>query len=295
MSARAKKLPVPDVAGLTLPIAQRVIANAGFPGARVIFVEAYEPPNTVIAQQPTRGSLLESDQMVTVHVVAVSPIRYLPALYHPRTPEDQSFLRNYLWIFHSLRSTLTDHIDIIHEQFNPYTVRDDFLPWLASWFGIAFDETMSDTRRRRILKEAAALFRTRGTKTALLRMIKLFTELDVEIEENRWPYKGLRIGISSEIGVDTMILPEISMSHTFVVKINKTFEELGETTLVRLHHMIEAEKPANSNYFLQFTGAEGVSEYEGMMRVGTGFAIGVGIGAESVEEIAPTGEEAGHG
>ncbi len=295
MSARAKKLPVPDVVGLTLPIAQRVIGNAGFAGARVVYVEAYETPNTVVAQQPTRGNLLENDESVTIQVVAVSPIRYLPATYQPRTPDDQSFLRNYLWIFHAMRTTITDHIDGIHELFNPYTVRDDFLPWLASWFGIAFDETMSDRRRRRILKEASGLFRIRGTKIALLQMIKLFTELDVQIEENRWPYKGLRIGVSSEIGVNTMILPEISMSHTFVVKVDKTFEELGETMLVRLHHLIESEKPANSNYFLQFTGTEGVSEYEGMMRVGMGFAIGVGIGAEAVTEDASTGEEAGHG
>jgi hypothetical protein len=58
-----------------------------------------------------------------------------------------------------------------------------------------------------------------------------------------------------------------------VVRVPKTFAEVGEDLLLRLHRVIEAEKPANSNYFLQFPDAEGVTEYVGM-RVGVSSQIG---------------------
>jgi hypothetical protein len=95
----------------------------------------------------------------------------------------------------------------------------------------------------------------------------------VEIEENRWPYRGFRVGVASTVGIDTMVLPEVSMAHTFVVRLPVPFDEVGEERLVRLHRVIESEKPAGTNYFLQFTGEEGVTEVVGM-RVGVSSMIG---------------------
>ena len=174
-------------------------------------------------------------------------------------------------------------------MFNPSTTPPEFLPWLASWFAIAFDETMPEAHRRRILREAPVLFRIRGTKPALIRLVKLFTGLDIDIEENRWPYRGFRIGVASSVGVDTMILPEISMSQTFVVRVPKPFDEIGEDLLLRLHRVIEAEKPANSNYFLQFTDVEGVTEYVGM-QVGVTSLIGGESAIEGPVETTVQGE-----
>lgn len=76
------------------------------------------------------------------------------------------------------------------------------------------------------------------------------------------------------------------MSQTFVVRIPMAFEEVGEDLLLRLHKVIEAEKPAHSNYFLQFTGVEGVTEYEGM-RVGVSSQIGIGM---TVDEATDKGD-----
>ena len=272
--ARARKLPVPEVVGLSRPVAEKVLTGAGFPPPRVRFVEAYEKTDTVMAQSPDRGSLLDSDQPVTIQVARVSWVRYLPAVYRQRQPGETHFLTDYLWIFQQLLDTVNRRIDNVHQLFNPSTTPPEFLPWLASWFAISFHEGMSDAHRRLILREAPGLFRIRGTRGALVRLVKLFTGLDVTIEENRWPYKGFRIGVASTVGLDTMILPEISMSQTFVGQLPKSFQEIGEDLLLRLHRVIEAEKPANTNYFLQFTGSEGVTEYVGM-RVGVTSYIGV--------------------
>ncbi len=272
---RVRKQPVPDVVGLPLVTADKVLRQAGFPGAAVLYEESYEPPDHVIGQDPTSGSLLEETSPVRVRVAKQSLLRFLPTVYQPRTPGERSFLRDFLWIFQHLYDSISRRLDTIHELFNPYTTPPDFLPWLASWFAISFDETMDEAHRRRILREAVTLYRIRGTREAIERMVRLFLGLDIEVVENRWPFRGLRIGVSSTIGVDTMVLPEVSMGHTFVVKVSARPEDLGEAVLVRLHRILEAEKPASSNYFLQFSDTEGVTEDTSLWRVGVTSVIGV--------------------
>jgi len=274
-STRIRKLPVPDVVGLPIVTAEKVLRQAGFPGAAIHYEESYEKPDLVVGQDPTRGSLLEEDRPVRVRVSKQSLLRFLPSVYQPRTPGERTFLRDFLWIFQHLYDSVSRRIDTIHELFNPYTTPTEFLPWLASWFAVSFDETMDEARRRRILREAAALYRIRGTREAIERMVKLFVGIEVKLIENRWPYKGLRIGVSSTIGVDTMVLPEVSMSHTFIVQVPAKASELDESVLVRLHRVLEAEKPASSNYFLQFADAEGVTEDSTLWQVGVTSVIGV--------------------
>jgi len=277
MAGRPRKLPVPDVVGLTLPVAEKVVHNSGFRDARVVYVESYEPSDEVIGQEPGRGSLMGEDGEVVVKVARTSLIRYLPSVYQPKEPGQRTFLRDFLWIFQHLYDGVSRRLDTMHEMFNPYTTSPEMLSWLASWFDISFDSSMSEERRRRVLREAATLYRIRGTRKAIVRMVKLFTDIDVEIEENKWPYKGLRIGVDSAIGMDTMVLPEISMSHTFVVLVPTGYEEIDESDLVRLHQAIEMEKPANTNYFLQFADKQGVTEDTGLMRVGVTSGIGMDV------------------
>ncbi len=273
--ARVRKLPVPDVVGLPLATADKVLRQAGFPGAAVHYEESYERADHVIGQDPARGSLLEETTPVRVRVAKQSLLRFLPTVYQPRSPGERAFLRDFLWIFQHLYDGVSRRLDTMHEIFHPYTTPPEFLPWLASWFAISFDETMDEAHRRRILREAVALYPIRGTREAIERMVRLFLGLDVEVVENRWPFRGLRIGVSSAIGVDTMILPEVSMGHTFVVKVPARPEDLGEAVLVRLHRVLEAEKPASSNYFLQFSDTEGVTEDTFLFRVGVTSVIGV--------------------
>lgn len=271
---RVRKLPVPNITGLSVHVARRMIRDAGFVEPCVRYVESYEESGTVVAQDPPRGTLLDSEKPILLRVSKQSLIRFLPTVYQPKAPEEPNFLKEFLWIFQHIYDSVVEKVDRIHELFDPYTTPSEFLPWLASWFALSLDDTMDESKRRKVLKECASLYRIRGTRRAIERMVKLFTDVDITIEENRWPYKGFRIGISSTIGVDTMVLPEVSMSHTFIVKVPKKFEEIGEDRLARIHEIILAEKPANTNYFVQFEGETGVSEYVGVLRIGVS-AIGV--------------------
>mgnify|MGYP000996081964 CR=1 FL=1 len=151
MAVRVKKLPVPEVTGLRLPVAEKVLTAAGFPGGRVHYVESYEPSGTVIGQDPPRGTLLEATHKVTLRIAKTSLIRYLPTVYQPRQPGDRMFLQDFLWIFQHLFDGVNSRIDHVSDLFAPFTAPQEFLPWLASWFAIAFDQRMPDIRRRKVL------------------------------------------------------------------------------------------------------------------------------------------------
>lgn len=282
MSTRLRKLPVPEVVGLDQGTAEKVVKLAGFAGVRIHYVESYEDQNIVVDQAPRRGSLLGENEVVTLFVAKMNLVRFLPAIYQPSSPDDKAFLRDFLWIVQHVLDGISRKIDSIHELFHPYTVPADFLPWLASWFAIAFDENMPEEKRRKVIREAPSLYAIRGTVRAIKRLIKLFVGLDCEIIENCWPYDGMRVGVSCRIGVNSMVLHEVSKSNTFIVKLPVGYEDLDQTTLVRLHHLIQAEKPASSNYFLQFADKEGVTEDISLFRIGL-TAIGL-VGEEAVKE-----------
>ena len=82
------------------------------------------------------------------------------------------------------------------------TPAEDFLPWLATWLALALDEDWDETKRRRLVSEAAELYRWRGTVRGLRRYLEIYTGLDgdaVEFHEGRWP-GGMQIGVASRIG-----------------------------------------------------------------------------------------------
>jgi hypothetical protein len=162
--------------------------------------------------------------------------------------------------------------------FDPFSVSEEFLPWLASWLALVFEGDWPVHKKRILLKRIAIIYRIRGTARAIREMIRLFTGYEPEIIENSWPYKGFRIGIHSGIGIDSIILPEMDLSFCFVLKMPVAFKGINEDILIRIHKIIQNEKPAHTNYFLQFKDEKGVSEYRGMMWIGVDSRI------ETVEE-----------
>jgi phage tail-like protein len=54
----------------------------------------------------------------------------------------------------------------------------DFLTWLASWVGVSMDRQWPEAKRRMWLKQAAKLYRLRGTRTGLRNALLIFLGLD---------------------------------------------------------------------------------------------------------------------
>ena len=88
--------------------------------------------------------------------------RYLPAVYRDDAPSS-SFLDRFLANFEGTFTAIEDRIAAAQMLFDVATAPRDALDWLGTWFGVAFDPSWEDARRRLFLRHATDFFAVRGT------------------------------------------------------------------------------------------------------------------------------------
>lgn len=267
-TARApRKALVPDVRGLRVDAARAHLVNAGFSNVTELLIDAYVADDEVVQQSPVPGSFLTADSVVHLHVSRASWIRHLPAIYQQPASDGSHLVQGLLWIAQSLFVGIERSLDRLPETFDPHGAPPEFLPWLASWLALGLDAGWDDRTRRRVLRRAAALYRVRGSKDALIEWIQLFTGLDVTIDENTWVFNGFRVGVEATIGVDSMVLERVNKAHAFVVHVPVPADQLSEDDLSRLYRVINAEKPAHTIYCLAFAERPASDLDRGILRV----------------------------
>lgn len=133
----------------------------------------------------------------------------------------------------------------------------DFLSWLATWVALVTDENWPELKRRRLIREAADLYRWRGTRRGLSRYLEIYAGVIPEINDQ--PFAGMRLGTDTLLGRDTLLgdVPP----HTFVVTLALPDPETINEQVVR--DIIDSEKPAHTGYALRIVGrAAGAEERE---------------------------------
>ena len=252
-----------------------MLTNQGFQPGTVRFVETYDELGSVVQQHPMKGQLIDSTTPVHLHVCKRSYIRHLPQIYQVDGALGSPFLREYLWIFQHVMESLTDKLDEAHRYYRPYEAPEDFLPWLASWVALAVDIDWPEQKKRKLIKAAAQMYAYRGTRKAMKEVLAIFVGKEPRIVENAWPYQGFRVGVSSTVAEDTIILPPINLDHCFMVHIPMPSEEITEEMVVKIHNIINLEKPAHSTYFLQFKTEDLKARPQVFMQIGIAATIGV--------------------
>ena len=276
-----RTLRVPDLEKKPVETAKLILENQGFLNVDVRYEESYFQISTVIKQEPPKGRIVDRETMILLTVSQRSYLQFLPGIYQKSVIEGNSFLKNFLWIFHHIISGIEEKIGSIDKLFRPYETPKEFLPWLASWLAFPLDDNWKEERRRYLVKHAVELYRIRGTVKGLKLFVELFADHEPEIIENQWPFKGFRIGVHSTIGIDSIILPEIEQAHCFIVNMPMDFDDVDDEFILRLHDIISSNKPAHTNYFLQFMGKRDVHEWG--IEIG-GHVIGMGQEITSYEE-----------
>jgi phage tail-like protein len=277
---------VPDLIGLPLRKAQLLVANAGLAVEAVLFQESYEEKNTVLAQKPARGQMVYAGEKLTLSVSRESYARHLPAIYQRSDVTGRNFLRDLLWIVQHLFGSVEDVLDVLHTYFDPREAPEEFLPWLASWTAMVLEEDWPKEKKRKLIKKAIELYKVRGTVKGLKLFIALFTGHEPEIKENEWPFRGFRVGVTSLIGVDTVILPQVNTAHTFLVEMPVAYEDVSVESVVRLHEIVQMERPANTSYCLRFLAEARPAELREFLHIGVQSGIGI-----QHEVIRPLSEE----
>jgi phage tail-like protein len=96
----------------------------------------------------------------------VTSIEYLPAVYR-ETPPVEDFTERFLSLFDRAIADVDVAIARAPALLDPGGVPDQVLPWLGSFFDLAFEPGWSPERRRALLRAAPRLYRRRGTVAGL--------------------------------------------------------------------------------------------------------------------------------
>jgi phage tail-like protein len=264
---------VPDLVGHPLEKARLIVEGAGLAVDAILYRESYEPQNTVLEQTPARGQMIYEGSKVTLYVARRGYMELLPAIYRRSDAVGRNLVRDICFIFEHMFGSVEETLDRAHTFFDPYECPPEFLPWLASWTAMVVDLDWPETKKRAILKRAVDLYRIRGTRRGLALFLKLFTGHEPDIAENEWPFRGFRVGADARIGLDSVVLPPVDLAHSFIVTMPVTFDEVTPELVIRIHQIIQMEKPAHTQYYLRFKdeqGGEGLREFFAIGRQGIG-------------------------
>jgi phage tail-like protein len=228
----------------------------------------------------------------------------------PRTLWREPPAREFLFRFLAPMAAMLDEWEGVssarHRLLDPRITPSAALPWLAQFVGLVLDPCWPNAAQRRLIAEAASLFRTRGTLGSLTRMLELLTDAEVLIIENfRMRGGGVvgnaraivsqavlgagyrvggRIGEPAPLPIAEAPPPDFDdFAHRFTVTI---VAALDDAQLASARRLIEQHKPAHTDFTL-CTARAG-------LRVGVGSHIGVSsiVGESSGFEPAIVGDAA---
>lgn len=192
--------------------------------------------------------------------VAVRPvgsyIDYLPEIYH-----GSDFVGRFMMLFESFWKPIRQQIDQVHHYFDPDLTPSGFLPWLASWLGVTWDENLTEERKRELLRAAISLYQRCGTRGALEDYLRIYTAGEVEIVEHR--AQNFSLGPETRLGA-AAALGRQNLPHTFSVNLQVDEQEIARMDTrdparnesayrQKLEAVIEARKPAHTAFRLNLT------------------------------------------
>ena len=171
-------------------------------------------------------------------------LKYLPGVYQEHGSIPGTPLWTILSIIEAFFSDLEEKLERLPEYSDPDIAPlaehpdHDFLSWLAQWVAMSLDRDLLaecftaegltgekiQRRWRRLIKDAARLYRLRGTPLGLRYMVEVVYDVDVEIIERAWP-QGMVIGVCSSIGEQTFIIDPPDFARSFLVLIEPPVPE----------------------------------------------------------------------
>ena len=149
-------------------------------------------------------------------------LRLLPEIYHTK------FMTKFLAMFESILLPMEANINHFDLYLDPDSAPTMFLPWLVFWYQFKFDQSWEESKQREFLQDAHWIFARQGTKPALVRALRIYTDQTPEIIDN-----------------DPSLPPSL-----FIVKFhNDQIDPLKQNGLKKL---INTLKPAQTQYEIHY-------------------------------------------
>ena len=170
---------------------------------------------------------------------------HLPAIFQGESGQtESSFTERFLRAFEEYLNDFETRIEESSLAMNVDFAPPEFLPWLAECVGLTLDSGFPESKKRRFLHEAAALFRMRGSRRGLSRHLEIYSGVKPQIFDR--PHRGLKLGEGTVFGRKPRLghLAE----HTFLVVLTVPRSSKIDMNVVK--RIIEAHRPAHTAYEL---------------------------------------------
>jgi phage tail-like protein len=285
---------VPSVVGRPVNKARILLEDAGFKKIVTLYRESYEDRDTVLEQRPPRTQMVYEDTEVVIWVARRGYLEHLPAIYRRSDAVGRNLVRDLCFVFEHMFDSIELNLADGWRFYDPHVAPIEFLNWLSCWTAFTLDLDWPEPQKRALIKRAVDLYRIRGTKRGLILFLRLFTGSEPDIEENTWPFKGFRVEgegaeLGARVGLDSVIMPPVDLAHCFVVTMPMKYEDVTTDQVIRIHQIIQMEKPAHTHYYLRFAEEKGEVELREFFAIG--LRSGIGIGAEVVQSTEEEPEE----
>jgi phage tail-like protein len=198
-------------------------------------------------------------------------LRHLPAVYqepeeapritaHQKGPKYEApFLQHYLLPYERLllggyrkedRPGLEQVIELLYTYIHPRDTPREFLPWLAQWVALAVRADIPEECTRNLIANLIPLYRIRGTKKYLEKILALVLQVPATIVDD---FPPLQVARHSRVGHDTFI----GGGPTNYFRVTLRFRSASGREVERqrrlAEYVIELSKPAHTQYSLEMT------------------------------------------
>jgi phage tail-like protein len=186
----------------SVPIAQEVPVEPAPPPAPIVELPALPPAPPPPPREYFPATLAPGPMSFYLHD--------LPIIFG-----DDDFLGRFLLIMETIWEPLEQREDHIEMYFDPRTCPRSFLPYLASWLGLSFDQHWPESRIRDLVANGFDLYSWRATKYGLTRMIEVSTGVTPVITEPADnPYLfNISVHLPPESQVDREMLEHLILQH----------------------------------------------------------------------------------
>jgi len=182
---------------------------------------------------------------IDVHGPRRSSLADLPAPFR-EDPESAAFLDRFLSYFDTVFAEISARHRSTPALFDPMAVpAGPFLAWLASWFDITFLPTWPEATRRRMVAEAIAMYRRRGTIAGLRQMLQWHTGLPEPV-----PAIIEHFRVTTPIYIAGGALAPTAPAHAFTIVLPASAAPDDDARLT-LERVIAAAIPAHTRYELR--------------------------------------------
>lgn len=131
---------------------------------------------------------------IKIEFPKVSFIDYLPEIYKEEE-NNSKFLERFIGIFQSIYVDLEDKIDYTAIKYDVDRTTKDFLSWIGDWLSIKNASIWSEEKLRKLIKEAIKIYKMKGTKRAVAKMVKEYLGIEpiiveqFDVKENMYYHK----------------------------------------------------------------------------------------------------------